>query len=85
MVSNVLHFTFTIYTLLLFIFKTKKKETIYLKKNVNIKLIQTFTKLNYDHEKVWRIYTFQDHPHYFLMSQNEPLVGGNIKCSYQIL
>lgn len=74
-----------LYTLYYFSYLKLKKGNNTFEKNVNIKLIQTFTKLNYDHEKVWRIYMFQDHPHYFLMSQNEPLVGGNIKCSYQIL
>lgn len=74
-----------LYTLYYFSYLKLKKGNNIFEKKVNIKLIQTFTKLNYDHEKVWRIYMFQDHPNYFLMSQNEPLVGGNIKCSYQIL
>ena len=74
-----------LYTLYYFSYLKLKKGNNIFEKKVNIKLIQTFTKLNYDHEKVWRIYMFQVHPNYFLMSQNEPLVGGNIKCSYQIL
>lgn len=76
-VSNVLLLLHILYYFSYF----KLKETLQLKKM--LKLIQAFTKLNYDNEKVWRLYTFRDHPHYFLMSQNEhPLVGGNIKCSY---
>lgn len=60
----------------LYYFSYFKLKKITGEKILITKLIQAFIKLNYDNEKVWWIYTFQHHPHYFPMFQNEhPLVG----------